>query len=97
MNSKVIAAQMKVTCRPSVLGQALQVVSRAISSWTTLPILEYRLLYQLFGLHQFFPYRLIVLLLYLVAAALLLAVMWRARVHPFIAVAAATNAGIIFR
>src|SRR6202163_714840 len=31
---------MKVTCRPSVLGQALQVVSRAISSRTTLPILN---------------------------------------------------------
>src|SRR5213082_1065617 len=31
---------MKVTCRPSVLSQALQVVSRAISSRTTLPILN---------------------------------------------------------
>src|SRR5258707_13929837 len=31
---------MKVTCRPSVLGQALQIVSRAISSRTTLPILN---------------------------------------------------------
>src|SRR5437667_7312790 len=31
---------MKVTCRPAVLGQALQVVSRAISSRTTLPILN---------------------------------------------------------
>src|SRR5258708_19596902 len=31
---------MKVSCRPSVLGQALQVVSRAISSRTTLPILN---------------------------------------------------------
>ena len=40
--------------------------------WTTLPILEYRLLYQLFGLHDFMPYRLVVLVLYLVAAALLL-------------------------
>ena len=40
MNAKAIATQMKVTCRPSVLGQALQVVSRAISSRTTLPILN---------------------------------------------------------
>ena len=40
MNAKVLAAQMKVTCRPAVLGQALQVVSRAISSRTTLPILN---------------------------------------------------------
>src|SRR6185312_16204068 len=31
---------MRVTCRPSVLSQALQVVSRAISSRTTLPILN---------------------------------------------------------
>src|SRR5947207_13671934 len=31
---------MKVTCRPAVLGQALQVVSRAISSRTTLPVLN---------------------------------------------------------
>src|SRR5207248_2531246 len=31
---------MRVTCRPTVLGQALQVVSRAISSRTTLPILN---------------------------------------------------------
>src|SRR6266545_6238829 len=31
---------MKVSCRPAVLGQALQVVSRAISSRTTLPILN---------------------------------------------------------
>src|ERR1700704_1705686 len=31
---------MKVTCRPAVLGQALQVGSRAISSRTTLPILN---------------------------------------------------------
>src|SRR5438445_12928697 len=31
---------MKVTCRPATLSQALQVVSRAISSRTTLPILN---------------------------------------------------------
>src|SRR5205085_7624057 len=31
---------MRVTCMPSVLSQALQVVSRAISSRTTLPILN---------------------------------------------------------
>ena len=40
MNAKVLTSQMKVTCRPAVLGQALQVVSRAISSRTTLPILN---------------------------------------------------------
>jgi DNA polymerase-3 subunit beta len=31
---------LKVTCSPSILGQALQVVSRAISTRTTLPILN---------------------------------------------------------
>jgi DNA polymerase-3 subunit beta len=40
VDAKAVATQMKVTCRPSVLGQALQVVSRAISSRTTLPILN---------------------------------------------------------
>jgi DNA polymerase-3 subunit beta len=40
VNAKAIATQLKVTCRPAVLGQALQVVSRAISSRTTLPILN---------------------------------------------------------
>src|SRR2546428_9222031 len=35
---------MKVTCRPAVLGQALQTVSRAISTRTTLPILNNLLL-----------------------------------------------------
>ncbi len=40
MKAKAVEAQMKVTCRPAVLGQALQVVSRAISSRTTLPILN---------------------------------------------------------
>jgi DNA polymerase-3 subunit beta len=40
VNVKAIATQMRVTCRPSVLSQALQVVSRAISSRTTLPILN---------------------------------------------------------
>ena len=58
--------------------------------WTTLPILQYRFLYQLFGLNHFLPYRLVVLVLYMVAAALLLAVMWRAGVHPWIAVSAVT-------
>jgi len=40
LKAKAIETQLKVTCRPAVLGQALQVVSRAISSRTTLPILN---------------------------------------------------------
>src|SRR5438309_11621857 len=35
-----MTAQMKVTCRPAVLGQALQVVSRPTQSRTTVPILN---------------------------------------------------------
>src|SRR5436853_6805224 len=35
-----MTAQMQVTCRPAVLGQALKVALRAISSRTTLPILN---------------------------------------------------------
>src|SRR5260370_15198934 len=40
LKAKVIETQLKVTCRPAVLGQALQVVSRAISVRSTLPILK---------------------------------------------------------
>ncbi len=58
--------------------------------WTTLPILAYRALYQLFGLNTYFPYRLLVVVLHLTAAALLLAVMHRAGVRPWIATAAAS-------
>ncbi len=58
--------------------------------WTTAPILVYRALFGLFGLRVYLPYRLVVLLLHLVAAALLLVVMRRAGVRPWIATAAAS-------
>lgn len=58
--------------------------------WTTLPILIYRSLYAVFGLRAFLPYRLVVLVLYLAASALLFVVMWRAGVHPLIAMSAAS-------
>jgi hypothetical protein len=58
--------------------------------WTTVPIVVYRVLYWLFGLRTYFPYRLIVVLLHLVAAALLMVVMRRAQVRPWIATAAAS-------
>ena len=58
--------------------------------WTTVPILIYRLLYALVGLRVFLPYRLVVLVLYLAASALLFVVMLRAAVHPWIAAAAAS-------
>jgi hypothetical protein len=58
--------------------------------WQTLPILIYRGLYGLFGLRTYLPYQLIVVVLHLTAAALLLVVMRRALVRPWIATAAAS-------
>lgn len=58
--------------------------------WTTVPILIYRALYFLFGLRAYFPYRLVVVVMYLTAAALVYVVILRAGVHPWIATAAAS-------
>ncbi|MGH8983136.1 MAG: hypothetical protein ACRDY6_04595, partial [Acidimicrobiia bacterium] len=58
--------------------------------WSTLPILVYRALWQLFGLRTYVPYQLCSIVLHLIAAALLRAVMRRAGVDPWIATAAAT-------
>ena len=57
--------------------------------WTTIPIVAYRVLFALFGLRSYLPYRLLVLVLYLAAAALLLIVMRRAGAQPWIATSAA--------
>ena len=40
MTGNVVGTALKLRCRPSTLSQALQVVSRAISTRTTLPILN---------------------------------------------------------
>ena len=58
--------------------------------WITLPILMYRLFYRVFGLHAYLPYRIVVLTVYLVAGALLLVIMRRAGVNPWLATAAAS-------
>ncbi len=58
--------------------------------WVTLPLLAFRALYGMFGLRTYTPYRVVVVVLYLGTACLLLAVMRRAGVHPWIATAAAT-------
>jgi len=58
--------------------------------WTTLPILAFRVLYALFGLRTYAPYRIVIVVLYLTAAALLLVVMRRTGVQPWIATSAAT-------
>jgi hypothetical protein len=57
--------------------------------WSTLPILTYRALFRLVGLQSYLPYRAVLVVLHLTAAALLRVVMRRARVEPWIATAAA--------
>jgi hypothetical protein len=58
--------------------------------WSTLPILEYRALFSLFGLRTYVPYQVVAVVAHLVVAALLWAVMRRAEIHPWIATAAAS-------
>jgi hypothetical protein len=58
--------------------------------WSTLPILVYRALWQVFGLRSYVPYQIVIVGLHLVAAVLVFIVMRRSRVHPVIAVATAS-------
>jgi hypothetical protein len=53
--------------------------------WVTLPLLVYRGLYSLFGLHSYWPYQLVVIVLHLTAAVLLRVIMRRAGVGPWLA------------
>jgi hypothetical protein len=53
--------------------------------WSTLPILVYRLMWQLFGIRSYVPYQLLVILLHLAVAALLREVMRRAGCSPWTA------------
>jgi hypothetical protein len=57
--------------------------------WSTVPVLVYRGLYSIFGLHQYWPYQLLVIVLHLTAAVLLRVLMRRAGVGPWIATIAA--------
>jgi hypothetical protein len=59
--------------------------------WSTLPILVFRLLWQLFGLRTYVPYLVLVVTFHLIVAALLRMVMRRAGVSPWLATAAATT------
>ena len=58
--------------------------------WQTLPILAYRALWNMVGLHSYRPYQLMTIGLHLTAACLLRVVMRRAAVGPWIATAAAS-------
>jgi len=53
--------------------------------WTTLPVLVYRLMWVLFGMRSYTPYQALVIALHLIAAALVLWVMRRANVRPWLA------------
>lgn len=59
------------------------------SHWSTLPILIYRALYSVFGLHSYLPFQLCVILLHLTLCCLLRAIMRRVGVGPWIATFAA--------
>jgi hypothetical protein len=63
--------------------------------WSTIPMLAYRALYRFFGLRDFFPYRLMVVLVHLTAVALLFVVIRRAGVRPWIATAAASTMALL--
>jgi hypothetical protein len=52
-----------------------------------LPVLTYRLMWELVGLRSYLPYQVLIVLLHLIAALLLRAVMRRAGVRPWIATA----------
>ena len=56
--------------------------------WTTVPILAFRALYAVFGLHSYWPYVAMVIVAHLVLVALLWQVMVRSRVDPWVATAA---------
>lgn len=57
--------------------------------WTTLPILAFRALHAVFGLHSYLPYEALVIAAHLITATLLRVVMRRAGVNAWIATAAA--------
>jgi hypothetical protein len=58
--------------------------------WTTVPIISYRLLWSIFGLHEYWPYQLVAVLAHVAVAALLFVVMRRVGVNPWITTAAAS-------
>ena len=70
-------------------GNAGDLFRAHFQHWTTLPILVYRLMWSAVGLHSYTPYQALIVALHLVAAALLLAVMRRSGVRPWLATVAA--------
>ncbi|MEO6628828.1 MAG: hypothetical protein ABIP03_09695 [Aquihabitans sp.] len=58
--------------------------------WYTVPIVLYRLVFRLVGLHHYWPYQVLTVSAHLVAAVLIRVVMRRAGVSPWLATVAAT-------
>ena len=59
--------------------------------WTTVPILIYRVLFHMYGLQSYTPYRFVGVVVYLALAALLFVLMRRVGVHPWIATVIASR------
>ena len=57
--------------------------------WATIPIIEFRVLYRIFGLRSYVPYQFVLVLCHLAVAVLLRIVMRRAGVGPWVATCAA--------
>ena len=70
-------------------GNAGDLFRAHFQHWTTLPLLAYRAMWTVAGLHSYTAYQVLVVVAHLAAAALLLAVMRRAGVRPWIATIAA--------
>jgi len=66
-------------------GNAGDLFRSHFQHWTTIPILVYRLLWTLVGMHSYVPYQTIVILGHLTVVALLRVVMRRAGVRPWVA------------
>ena len=71
-------------------GSITDLLSPHNQHWTTVPIILYRLLWNVFGLHTYLPYQLMPVLGHVVVAALLFVMIRRLGVNPWIATAAAS-------
>ncbi len=57
--------------------------------WSTIPLISYKLLYAIFGVREYWPYQLLVILAHLAIAGLLRVIMRRCGVGPWLATVAA--------
>ena len=74
------------------VGSANDLFRAHFQHWTTLPILPYRVLWTIVGVRSYTPYQALIVVTHLIAAALVLTVMRRAGVRPWLA----TITGILF-